>query len=366
MHIQIVREDLLKPLGRVAGAAERRQSLPILSNLLVKVDGSSLTLVGTDLEIEVVARQGVKKAEPGAITVPARKFLEICKAMPAEAKIEIRHDKDKTVIKSGRSRFSLQSLPAADFPSLETTSWTDSFSIPQKELKALLDKTHFCMAQQDVRYYLNGLLLETAEQLLRAVATDGHRLAYSECPLEGAPKIGRQAIVPRKGVQELLRFLEEGDEPAQVQLSTNHMRVNLPDLTFTCKLIDGRFPDYTRVIPSSHPKHIRVARDDLRGMLGRVSILANEKYRGVRFSLQPGLLTVIAHNPEQEEAREELQTDYKGDEMEIGFNASYISDAVAAIRSEEIEIGLTDGNSSCTLNPPGTTTERYVVMPMRL
>ncbi len=366
MQIQIAREDLLKPLGRAVGATERRQSLPILSNLLVKIEHNNLVLVGTDLEIEVVARQPVGKAEAGATTIPARKLFDICKAMPAEAKIEIRHEKDKTVIKSGRSRFTLQSLPAGDFPVLETANWTESLRVPQKDLKALLDKTHFCMAQQDVRYYLNGLLLETTESLLRAVATDGHRLAYSEAALDGGPRIARQVIVPRKGVQELLRFLEDSDETVELQFSTNHMRVNLPELTFTCKLIDGRFPDYTRVIPAGHTKHIQVQREDLRGMLGRVSILANEKYRGVRFSLRPGLLTVIAHNPEQEEAREELQTDYQGEEIEIGFNASYISDAVAAIHSEEIDIGLTDANNSATLSPLGTSTDRYVVMPMRL
>lgn len=366
MHIQIQREDLLKPLTQVAGAADRRQTLPILSNVLLKFVDKALVLIGTDLEIEVVARQPSSRGENGAITVPARKLLEICRALPPEAKIEIRQEKDKTVIKSGRSRFTLLTLPAADFPNLETTTWDETLRLPQKDLKTLLEKTHFCMALQDVRYYLNGLLLDLSGNQLRAVATDGHRLAISELTLGQPVHKDRQIIVPRKGVQELTRFLEEDAHEAEIQLANNHLRANLQDLTFTCKLIDGRFPDYSRVIPEHHPKHIRVPREALRSLLGRVSILANEKYRGVRFHLKPGSLTVIAHNPEQEEAQEELPTEYQGDEVEIGFNANYISDAVAAIGSEEIEIGLTDSNSSCTLNAPGETRDRYVVMPMRL
>jgi DNA polymerase-3 subunit beta len=366
MHIQIQREDFLKPLSQVVGATERRQSLPILSNVLLKLDDQALTCVGTDLEIEVVARHTGVKGDAGALTVPARKLLDICRALPPEAKIDLRQEKDKAVIKSGRSRFSLLTLPASDFPVLETADWEESLKLPQSAVKALLEKTHFCMAQQDVRYFLNGLLLDLADNQLKAVATDGHRLAINELVLAAPVRNSRQAIVPRKGVQELTRFLASGSDEVEIQLATNHLRANLSDLTFTCKLIDGRFPDYNRVIPPSHPRHIRIPRAALHDMLGRVAILANEKYRGIRFSLRPGALTIIAHNPEQEEAQEEMPAPYRGEDMEIGFNASYLSDALAAIETEEVEVGLTDTNSSCTLHAPDDQKLRYVIMPMRL
>ena len=367
MLIQIQREDLLKPLSQVCGGAERRQTLPILSNILLHHGDSELVLTGTDLEIEVVTRVAQVKGEPGEITLPARKLLEICRALPAQASIEIKQDKDKATVKSGRSRFTLLTLPASDFPNIETAQWEQTLPVNQKALKSLLEKTQFCMAQQDVRYYLNGLLFDLSGKQLRAVATDGHRMAVAVIALSNPAKKEQQLIVPRKGVQEIVRFLEDDDaKEVQLQLNANHLRINLNGLTFTCKLIDGRYPDYTKVIPESQRTRLRLKRETLRGTLGRVAILSNEKYRGVRLGLKSGSMKLVAHNPEHEEAQEEIPIDYKGEEIEIGFNANYIMDAIGALDSDEIEFGLTDANSSCTLNSPGDTSHQYIVMPMRL
>ena len=367
MLIQIQREDLLKPLSQVCGAAERRQTLPILSNILLRNSESGLVLTGTDLEIEVVAKVNQTKGEPGETTLPARKLLDICRALPAQANIEIKQDKDKAVLKSGRSRFTLLTLPASDFPSIETARWEQTLSVNQKAFKSLLEKTQFCMAQQDVRYYLNGMLFDLTGKRLRGVATDGHRMAVAEIALSNPTNKDQQLIVPRKGVQEIIRFLDDDEaKEVELQISNNHLRINLKDLTFTCKLIDGRYPDYTKVIPTSQGTRLRIGRETLRDTLSRVAILSNEKYRGVRLSLKPGSMKLVAHNPEHEEAQEELSVDYAGDELEIGFNANYIIDAVGALNSDEIELGLTDANSSCTLNSPGDTSQQYVVMPMRL
>ncbi len=366
MRIQIQREDLLKPLSLVSGAAERRQTLPILSNVLLRMSDSGLVLTGTDLEVEVVARTNHAKGETGEMTLPARKLLEICRALPAQATIDIKQDKDKATLKSGRSRFSLLTLPASDFPSIETAQWEQTLTLEQKPLKTLLEKTQFCMAQQDVRYYLNGMLLDLSGKQLRAVATDGHRMAVGEMKISSTTDTPRQLIVPRKGIQEIIRFLGDEKDSVQLQINPNHVRLNLTDLTFTCKLIDGRYPDYTKVIPSGQRTLLRIGRESLRGTLGRVAILSNEKFRGVRLSLKTGSMNIVAHNPEHEEAQEELNVEYKGEDLEIGFNANYIMDAVSALESDEIEFGLSDANSSCTLHSPGDTTQQYVVMPMRL
>ena len=366
MQISIQREDLLKPLGFVAGVVERRQTLPILSNVLLRQSGNNLQLAGTDLEVEVFVNTSLSSGTDGEITVPARKLLDICRALPAQAKIDIKLDKEKVVIKSGRSRFTLQVLPASDFPVIETTQWERSISLPQKSLKDLLEKTQFCMAQQDVRYYLNGLLLELSGSRMRTVATDGHRMAMSDTELSVAVDSDKQVIIPRKGVMELNRFLEDTEEPVEVLIGNNHIRVKLKDLTFTSKLIDGRFPDYNKVVPQKQNVLLMIDRDVFRETLNRVAILSNEKYRGVRFTISDGVLKITAHNPEQEEAREEITINYQGVEIDIGFNVNYISDAIGALSSKEVEFGLTDPNSSCTLRAPGETRHQYVVMPMRL
>lgn len=366
MHIKIRREELLKPLSIVAGVVERRQTLPILSNVLLRHSGKELTLTGTDLEVEISARIPDELGGSGEMTVPARKLYDICRALPAEAEIDISLDKDKALVRSGKSRFRLLTMPASEFPVIETAEWEHKVSLPQKELRWLVEKTMFCMAQQDVRYYLNGLLLELNGSRLRGVATDGHRLSLADCDLSSSINGEKQVILPRKGVLEMTRFLEDTDDPVEIQIGTNHLRARLKGLTFTSKLIDGRFPDYNRVIPTNQNKQLLLRRDSFRETLNRAAILSNEKYRGVRFGLNPGVLTITAHNPEQEEAQEEMAIEYQGEELEIGFNVNYISDAVAALDGEQIEFGLNDPNSSCLLRVPGNKRHLYVVMPMRL
>lgn len=366
MQITIQREQLLKPLSFVAGVVERRQTLPILSNVLLRYKNGVLMLTGTDLEVEIVVSMQVNGGSEGEFTAPARKLLDICRALPAEAALELRLDKGKAVIRSGRSRFTLLTMPAGDFPSVEATQWEWALNVPQRLLGRLLQKTQFCMAQQDVRYYLNGILLEVTSENLRAIATDGHRMALSEVALEHRSEAERQVIVPRKGVLELTRFLDDSDDMVEVKGGTNHIRVVRKDLTFTSKLIDGRFPDYHKVIPQGQQIQVQVSRDLFRESLSRVAILSNEKYRGVRVTLAPGVMRLSAHNPEQEEAQEEVSVDYAGEELEIGFNVNYIIEAVGAIESAEVELGLTDSNSSCILRASGDVFNQYVVMPMRL
>lgn len=366
MHIIVKREDLLKPLSIVAGVVERRQTLPILSNIMLRYNGKELALTGTDMEVELSAQLQGKSGENGEMTVPARKLHDICRALPNESLIEISLDKEKALIKSGKSRFRLLTMPATEFPAIETAQWDIKFSLPQNKLRWLLEKTMFCMAQQDVRYYLNGLLFEVSEQQLRAVATDGHRLSLAEVDLSSSISGEKHVILPRKGVQEMIRFLDDSDAEVQLQIGANHMRATLKDLTFTSKLIDGRFPDYNRVIPATQSKRVMVMRTPFRETLNRAAILSNEKYRGVRFGLGSGLMTITAHNPEQEEAQEEIAIDYSGESMEIGFNVNYISEAVGALDAEEVEFCLNDPNSSCLLRVPGNSKHLYVVMPMRL
>ena len=365
MHISVSREDLIKPLGIVAGVVERRQTLPILSNILVRMGSKGLSLIGTDLEVEISAHLDTAGSQ-GDMTVPARKLYDICRALPAGAKIDISLEKEKALIKSGKSRFRLLTMPAAEFPAIETSNWEHTVSLPQKQLRWLLDKTMFCMAQQDVRYYLNGLLFEIGPKRLRTVATDGHRLSMADVDVTHSFEKEKQVILPRKGVQEMTRFLEDSDEPVEIQIGSNHFRCNLKGLTFTSKLIDGRFPDYNKVTPTNQGKKVMVNREAFRETLNRAAILSNEKYRGVRFGLTQGVMTITAHNPEQEEAQEELSVKYDGDDLEIGFNVNYISDAAAALDSDEVEFSLNDPNSSCVLRSPGKTNNLYVVMPMRL
>jgi DNA polymerase III subunit beta len=366
MKFKLQREALLKPLQLVSGVVERRQTLPVLSNILVVGDANGLQFTGTDLEVELVARLGVAVEEHGETTLPARKFLDICRTLPEQASLEVTVDGERAVVRSGRSRFTLSTLPAADFPAVDAVAPLRELAIEQGVLRELIERTHFAMAQQDVRYYLNGLMLEMAQGVLRAVATDGHRLALCEVAADiTAPEV-QQVIVPRKGVLELLRLLGDSDAQAQVQISSNHMRVSMPDLSFTSKLVDGRFPDYSRVIPTQGEKVVRAEREALRQALTRASILSNEKYRGVRFQLLEGSLRVLAHNPEQEEAEEELEVDYRGGELEIGFNVTYLLDALAAITAGEVVLSLSDANSSCLIRGAEGAGCKYVVMPMRL
>ena len=365
MKLTAEREKLLAPLQAVIGVVERRQTMPVLANVLLTVRQGQLSITATDLEVELVAATDVIVQDPGDITVPGRKFLDILRALPDGLSVSMSVEGEKVVIKAGRSRFSLATLPATEFPVIDDINAQQSVRISRQELARLLQKTHFSMAQQDVRYYLNGMLLEIEGASLRAVATDGHRLALCETTLETKPKSSQQVIVPRKGVLELQRVLTDEGE-AELAIGTNHVRAQIGSIRFTSKLIDGRFPEYSRVIPAAAPTVIRADRDILRQALQRTAILSNEKYRGIRITVKKNVLTVQAHNPEQEEAEEEIEVSYDGNDLEVGFNVNYLLDALSAIDGQEVELGLTDSNSSCLIRSPGNGSARYVVMPMRL
>lgn len=365
MKFSIERERLIRPLSQIAGVVERRQTLPILGNVYMRLEEGSLTLIGTDLETEVTARIDGVDGESGECTVGARKLYDICRSIPEDTDVEISSKEEKTQVRSQKSRFTLQSLPASEFPRLEAEDWDVEFEIGQETLKNLLEKTAFAMAQQDVRYYLNGCLLECTDNIVRCVATDGHRLAKSEMALKTGLENVSQSVVPRKAVLELMRFLQE-DQQARVQINPNHARVNGNGWVFTTKLIDGRFPDYEKVIPDSLATHLLLDRPSIHDVLSRIAILTNEKFRGVRINLKPGVMTVSANNPEQEEAVDELSVDYDGPEVEIGFNVGYLIDALKAIETDQVDVGLEDPNSSCTLHAPDDTSTMYLVMPMRL
>jgi len=366
MNVTSSRESLLRPLQAVIGVVERRQTMPILTNVLLQTKDNQLSITASDLEVELVAETVVEEVKkPGEITVPARKFLDICRALPDESTIRIQLDGDRLVVKSGRSRFVLSTLPSNDFPIIEKIDANREISIGQANLLRLLDKTHFSMAQQDVRYYLNGLLIETGAGCIRAVSTDGHRLALCEMEVDGQPDAVQQVIIPRKGVLELQKLLG-GEEEVLLTIGTNHIRAAVGSIQFTSKLIDGRFPDYERVIPKPESNILIIDRNTLRGALQRAAILSNEKYRGVRLELASKSLRIQANNPDQEEAQDELEVDYDGLSMEIGFNVNYLLDAIGAVDTENVELGFVDSNSSCVIKCPGDVDAKFVVMPMRL
>ncbi|MFK8047254.1 MAG: DNA polymerase III subunit beta [Halioglobus sp.] len=367
MKFVISRDALLKPLNLVAGVVERRQTLPILANVLLVLDSDRLALTGTDLEVELVGRVQLPAAgESGEITVPARKLVDICKSLPEGSEIELSSDDNKVTVKSGRSRFTLATLPPREFPNVEDSLGTHQFTLKQSELKRLIDRTGFAMAQQDVRYYLNGMLWELKAGQLRVVATDGHRLAMCTLPSKLDVKEDTQVILPRKGVIELSRLLIEDDGEIAIVIGSNHIRATTTDFTFTSKLVDGKFPDYQRVLPKSPDKILMGDRLELRQAFTRTAILSNEKYRGVRLQLTPGSLQIVANNPEQEEAEEVVSVDYEGDTLEIGFNVSYLLDVLGVLSGEKIKFSLSDPNSSALVEESVDGDSLYVVMPMRL
>lgn len=366
MKLSIQRETLLRPLQIVGNVIERRQTLPVLSNVLLSMRNNTLTLTGTDLEVEMVARATLENAEDGEVTLPARKIIDICRALPEDALLNFDIDGDKALIRSGRSRFTLSTLPANDFPNIDPITSPFEFTLEQATLKRLIDLTQFSMAQQDVRYYLNGLMFELGTNHLRTVATDGHRLAMCEAEVEMNVPETRQVIMPRKGVTELARLLEDSESQIRIQVGENHIKVDLPDTSFTSKLIDGKFPDYQQVIPASPDKTVTCDRQILLQAFTRASVLSNEKYRGMRIQLKDNQLKATVHNPEQEEAEEELEVDYQGDEFEIGFNVSYFIDALAAIRKDKVQVQFTDSNHSCLVHGLDDAACKYVIMPMRL
>ena len=369
MKFIVDRESLLKPLLTVQGVVERRQTLPILSNLLLSLQDELLSVTATDKEVELVAHATIPGGSNGEITVPARKFIDICRSLPVDARIEFDLDGEKAGVRSGRSRFTLTTLPASDYPSSDSLTDALTLNVEQRELKRLFELTQFAMAHQDVRYYLNGLLLEIGTEGLSTIATDGHRLAMADLATrtEGVNE-QRQIIIPRKAVGELSRLLNVEEGMVSVEVSPNLVRFTLTEMQLTSKLIDGRFPDYERVIPeiSDDGRHIKVDRELLRQSLARASILSNEKYRAIRLSLESGILRILANNPDQEEAEDELEVDYEGDALEIGFNVSYLMEALAALPAEVAHVYMTDASSSCLIRAEGRDDCQYVVMPMRL
>ena len=366
MRLQAPRNQLLPVLQHVIGVVERRQTLPILGHVLFDVGADSATVTATDLEVELQAHTSLQPQEPGRVTLPARKLLDLVRSLPEHSEVDLRHDSGQVILRSGRSRFSLAPLPAEDFPALDEIAVQSEIRLPAHNLRQLLGRTHFAMAQQDVRYYLNGLLLETSSKGVVAVATDGHRLALCELRGSDTATPEEQVIVPRKGVQELLRLLGDMEFDVVVQLAGNHLRVLTPGSRFTCRLIDGRFPDYRRVVPAESDDPALVDRKLLREALARAAILSNEKYRGVRLRVAPDVLVITAQNPENEQAEEELGIDYAGPEMEMGFNVSYLLDALGALEGETVRFSFYDANSSCLLRDVEDELSRYVVMPMRL
>ncbi|CAG8999391.1 MAG: Beta sliding clamp [Candidatus Celerinatantimonas neptuna] len=367
MHFQISRETLLKPLQLVSSAIGGRPTIPILGNILLVVTEEGLSLTGTDMEVELVAHIPLESPpQPGEITVPAKKFVDICRGLPDSCNIECKAQGERLEIRSGRSRFSLATLPASEYPNIDSWEAQLDIVLPQSKLRQLIDSTQFSMASQDVRYYLNGMLFETEGQTLRTVGCDGHRIAVATVEL-GITLEKLQVIVPRKGVLELIRLLDQENGEVQIKIGTNNICAIVEGFTFTCKLVDGRFPDYRRVIPNGGNKILISGREELRQAFSRAAILSNEKFRGVRLQLSEQTLTITANNPEQEEAEEILDVSYQGDELEIGFNVSYILDVLNALKSDQVRLSMTDGITGSIIEDSEQTGQAlYVIMPMRL
>ena len=366
MKISLGREELLTVLQAVVSVVEKRQTQPILSNVLITVGDGELVVTGSDLEVEVTGKAKAQIDKRGTTTIPGRKLLDICKSLPAQAVIVIEDKDGKIRIQSGRSRFVLMTLAASDFPSISFAKEQNKFEVDSEILRDLMAYTQFAMAHQDVRYYLNGLLLEISTGMIRAVATDGHRLALCERDISTGIQEPCQTIIPRKGVSEIQRLISHASGPIGVEISHSFIRLSHENQIVTVKLVDGKFPDYERVVPATGTKNILVGRETIRAALQRTSILSNEKFRGVRLMLANGVMTAAAHNPEQEEAEEEFEIDYVGDSLEIGFNVSYLLDVLGVLSAETVRIELSDSNSSCLIQDPSDERAKFVVMPMRL
>ena len=365
MKFSLSREALLKPLQLVIGVVERRQTLPILSNVLFSLSDKNLSITGTDLEVEIVGLTAVSDSEEeGSVTISARKTLDICRSLPEGATLKFSSSEGKASIQSGKSKFMLSTLPASEFPTVDEGEKSLEFSVSGKDLQKLIESTSFAMAQQDVRYYLNGMLWELTSGQIRTVATDGHRMALADGKCDLALEEPLKAIVPRKGVVELQRLLD--DDPVKIFIGTNHIRVIGGDYQFTSKLVDGAYPDYDRVLPKGGDKVIQADRLELKGAFGRAAILSNEKYRGVRLSISEDSLKIVANNPEQEEAQEDMEVNYKGEALEIGFNVSYLLDVFNTLEQRDIKMTLLNSNSSVLIESVSDESALYVVMPMRL
>lgn len=374
MKFTTSRENLLAPLQQVVGVIEKRQTLPILSNVLIRLHENHLELTGTDLEVQLVTLSRADSDEDGEITVPARKLLDIVRLLPDGSVASLTCKEDKLSIQSGRSRFSLSTLPAENYPAFDTSAPDLEISLSGRILKKAMEKTLYAMALQDVRYYLNGLLLDLEGSLLRTVASDGHRLAVYEQELEGVELPARQVIIPRKGVLELYRLFPDRDDPITLQISSNNIRVLMDDpeaesgrsISFSAKLIEGRFPDFRRVMPRDITKTISVEKDAFRSALTRVAVLSSEKIKGISLEAAGGLMKLQSQNPEHEEAEEELEIQQDGEGLSLGFNASYLLDALNNVDADEVRLSFTDAANSCLIEDPQNQKYKFIVMPMRL
>jgi DNA polymerase-3 subunit beta len=369
MKVTIQRATLLKPLQMISGVVERRQTLPILANVLMTVTEDRLSLTATDLEIELIGTTQLDQPAglPGAITVSARKLLDICRALPDEALLQFSLEGDHLMLRSGKSRFMLTTLPAQDFPNIGNCPFTTEFTLDQAKLKSLLAKTYFAMGQQDVRHYLNGALIDINQGVIKCVTTDGHRLAYSSLNDVTMNDAKLRVILPRKSVLELMKLLDANDEvAARVCIGDNHFRIVSSGFTFTSKLINAQYPDYEKLIPRTIENTAIASREALKQAFARASILSNEKFRGIRLQLDNDLLRILANNPEQEEAEEIVHLNYQGDGMEIGFNVAYLLDVVSTIASENIRWSFSDPNGGVLIEASEKDDSLYVVMPMRL
>lgn len=366
MQFSISRENLLKPLQQVCGVLSSRPNIPVLNNVLLHIEDNRLTITGTDLEVELSSQtQLTSSSANGTFTIPAKKFLDICRTLSDEFEITVTFEEDRAIVQSGRSKFNLTTLPAEEYPNL--TDWQSEvdFELPQMTLRRLIEATQFSMANQDARYFLNGMKFETEGNLLRTVATDGHRLAVCTIALEQELQ-NHAVILPRKGVLELVRLLETSDEPARLQIGTNNLRIHLKHIVFTSKLIDGRFPDYRRVLPRNATKIVEGSWEALKQAFVRASILSNERVRSVRLNLSENQLKITASNPEHEMAEEIVDVIYSGEELEVGFNVTYILDVLNALKCQQVRIRLTDASSSCLIENCEDSSSEYVIMPMRL
>lgn len=367
LHLQ--REILLKPLQMVIGVVERKQSMPILSNILLSIKDNKLSITGTDSEIELIGYMDLiaNTAPDITLTLPGRKLLDICRALPEGSTIELSQNNNKVTLRSGRSRFVLSTLPAEDFPTLKIQEAHLAFTLPQFHLKQMLQRTCFAMAQQDVRYYLNGLLLEILQNQLHTVATDGHRLAFNACAVSTTTSQKIQVIIPRKGVLELLRLLEDIEQDIGITLSNGHIHIASEHFMFTSKLVEGRFPEYGRVIPRNSTKSLFIEREQLKQSLSRSAILCNEKYKGIRFEVANNLLQITTNNPEQESAEEEIIVEYSQEPLDIGFNVSYLLDVLNILKSDAVKLTFGNSDTSALIEEGDEKIQSlFVVMPMYL
>ncbi|MGY4831664.1 DNA polymerase III subunit beta [Sphaerotilaceae bacterium SBD11-9] len=365
--LKAAQEKVLSALQAVSGIVERRHTLPILANVLIRKTGAQIEFTTSDLEIQVRTLADLDgDAANFSTTVGARKLIDILRSLPADQTVTLSANQNKLTLQGGKSRFTLQTLPADDFPLVqEAADFGPMFSVPQKTLKLLINQVHFAMAVHDIRYYLNGILFVAEGKSLTLVATDGHRLALAQANLDvEIPK--QEVILPRKTVLELQRLLKDEDTPIEMRFAGNQAKFSFSGMEFVTKLVEGKFPDYNRVIPKNHKNHVTLGRAALLASLQRAAILTSEKFKGVRVNIEPGALRIASSNAEQEEAKEELEIDYGGDAIEIGFNVTYLMDALANMSVEMVKLELQDTNSSVLITVPEQAGFKYVVMPMRI